>query len=554
MITAHRPHPNSARLAVPLLAVCLLVAALAGCSNDPARRATPRASSDHTGRAAALRLASCLRRHGVAVLAPGPQGYDATHPLANNGDRTVLGRAAKACGLPPLPSSTTSAANAASQGYPAGTRAVRGTLGGAPYRIELPRAWNRVLILWSHGYQTQTSPQADDPGALTTSWLLQNGYAIAASGYRSTGWAIAEALPDQIRLLDYFAHRYGRPLITIAAGESLGGLISEGLAQRHPKRISGALSLCGVTGGALGFWNQALDAALVVRTLLTPRSPLELTGIKHPARDRTLLLAALERAQHTPSGRARLALAAAMLDLPAWHTEPQPTTTAARTAQLIRWLVEQLPQYATQGRLDTERRAGDNPSWTAGVDYEIQLDRSVDRRLVRMLYRTARVSLARDLRSLGKEPRINADAHAVAYLDANLTPDGALKTPVVTLHTAGDGVVPQANEQALASAVHEAGAERFLRQLFVGRAGHCSFTAAEQVAALQVLLQRLRSGAWPHLSPAILDTDARRLGTRLNAIDESDAYGTTHVPPRFVQGDPPKYLRPSLPLVAKNRD
>jgi dienelactone hydrolase len=127
-------------------------------------------------------------------------------------------------------------------------------------------------------------------------------------------------------------------------------------------------------------------------------------------------------------------------------------------------------------------------------------------------------------------------------------PDGALRIPVLTLHTTGDGVVPQANEQALASAVREAGAERFLRQLFVGRAGHCSFTAAEQIAALQVLLQRLRSGAWPNdLSPAILDTDARRLGTRLNAVDESDAYRTTHVAPRFVRGDPPKYLRPSLP-------
>src|SRR5207237_745345 len=81
-------------------------------------------------------------------------------------------------------------------------------------------------------------------------------------GCRRTCWPIAEAPPDPIRLLDYFAHRYGRPLSTIAAGESLGGLISEGLAQRHPTRISGALSLCGVSGGAVGFWNQALDAAL----------------------------------------------------------------------------------------------------------------------------------------------------------------------------------------------------------------------------------------------------------------------------------------------------
>jgi len=342
-------------------------------------------------------------------------------------------------------------------------------------------------------------------------------------------------------------HLYGRPAITIAAGESLGGLISEGLAQRFPTRFSGAFSLCGVSGGAIGFWNQALDAELVVRTLLTPHSPLELTRLKHPARDRTLLVIAIGQAQRTPAGRARLGLAGALLDLPAWHSDARPpTATAARAAQLIRWLAEQLPQYAVQGRLDIERRARGNPSWTTGVDYHAELDRSVDHRLVQALYREAGLSLADDLRRLDHAPRITADPRAVAYLKANLTPDGALKTPVLTLHTTGDGVVPQANEQVFARAVRQAGAERFLRQLFVRRAGHCSFTAAEQITALQVLLHRLRRDAWPNdLRPATLNSEARKLGTHINAVDESDTYRTTPVSPQFMRNHPPPYLRPA---------
>lgn len=527
---------------VAALIVCALVGTLAGCADRRPRSS----SSDHTGRPVALRLATCLRGQGIDPLAPGPQGYDATHPIADGGDRARLRAAAKACGLPPLPNSRNDVAKSAAPSYPAGTQAVTGRLNGALYRVELPSHWNGTLLLWSHGYQLGGRPQATDPGALTTRWLLDNGYAIAASGYRRTGWAIAEALPDQITLLDHFTRRYGQPRITIAAGESLGGLISEGLAERHPERFAGALSLCGVSGGGLGFWNQALDAALAVRTLLAPHSPLELTRLHHPVRDRRLLAQALDRASQTPAGRARLALAAALLDLPAWRSSRPPRTTAARAEQLIRWLDEQLPQYAIPGRLDLEQRSRGNPSWTTGIDYRHQLQLSVDHGLVQTLYRQAHLNLSSDLRRLNQAPRIHADRHAAAYLAANISPDRLLEIPLLTLHTTGDGVVPVANEQALAGAVGSGGGERFLRQLFVERAGHCSFTAAEQITALNVLLTRIRRHGWPSaLDPASLDNQARRLGSNVNTDDESDAHRGTPVAPHFVHTNPPPFLRPS---------
>jgi len=71
---------------------------------------------------------------------------------------------------------------------------------GATYLIEVPASWNGTLLLYSHGYVVPGSanPARDvgDPG--TRLFLLANGFALAGSSYATTGWAIHEALPDQI--------------------------------------------------------------------------------------------------------------------------------------------------------------------------------------------------------------------------------------------------------------------------------------------------------------------------------------------------------------------
>jgi hypothetical protein len=54
--------------------------------------------------------------------------------------------------------------------------------------------------------------------------------------------------------------------------------------------------------------------------------------------------------------------------------------------------------------------------------------------------------------------------------------------------------VPVQDEQAYASVVQAAGHGSLLRALFVHRANHCSFTAAETITAFQTLVQRLDSG------------------------------------------------------------
>src|SRR5258708_20200958 len=106
--------------------------------------------------------------------------------------------------------------------------------------------------------------------------------------------------------------------------------------------------------------------------------------------------------------------------------------------------------------------------------------------------------------------RVAADPAAVSDLDRNISFDGQLSVPVLTMHTTGDGLVISPNEGAYANDVNAAGKGALLRQTFVHRAGHCAFTEAETVAAVQVPLRPpdTRHLAHPPLPPAALNPTA----------------------------------------------
>jgi hypothetical protein len=196
--------------------------------------------------------------------------------------------------------------------------------------------------------------------------------------------------------------------------------------------------------------------------------------------------------------------------------------------------------FAFAYRSDLERRAGGNPSWNVGVDYSTLLSKSPDRAEVVALYAAAGINLARDLGTLNAGARIKSDPGAAAYLDRYFSIDGDLAIPVLTMHTTGDGLVMPANESAYAQVVGAAGKSDLLRQVFVHRAGHCIFSPAETISALQVLLNRIDSGRWDgaSLQPADLNASAQAQGTELNQI-----FGFT-LTPAFVNYTPPAHPRP----------
>src|SRR3989442_15309367 len=103
-------------------------------------------------------------------------------------------------------------------------------------------------------------------------------------------------------------------------------MITAGLVQLYPDRFVGAAPLCGVLAGGVGVWNEGLDTEFAIKTLLAPGSNLQLVNIPNPTgnylTNPNFLLAEgiLAAAQATPQGRARLALVAALGDVPGWYT------------------------------------------------------------------------------------------------------------------------------------------------------------------------------------------------------------------------------------------
>src|ERR1700723_2343511 len=178
---------------------------------------------------------------------------------------------------------------------------------GATYLIQVPNNWNGTLFLYSHGYVTPGSANsATDVGEPDTgAFLLANGFALAGSSYATTGWAIHEALTDQISVLDKFDTMFPHPGATIAWGHSLGGIITAGLIQRNPKRFTAAQPMCGVLSGGVATWNTALDAEFAFKTLLAPTTNLQVVDIANPTANLTLAEEVLAGAQATPQGRAR---------------------------------------------------------------------------------------------------------------------------------------------------------------------------------------------------------------------------------------------------------
>lgn len=370
---------------------------------------------------------------------------------------------------------------------PAAPRHETGTLAnGATYVIDVPEAWNGALLLFSHGYaRGPANPAHNAPGEAVKPLLLAKGYALAGSSFASPGWALEDAVPDQLATLDAFAATVGKPKRILAWGASMGGLATLALIEGHPERFDGGLPLCGSVGGAIPMMNSAFDAAFAFKTLLAP--DLKLVGGVDDRAVAERANAVVAEARKTPKGRARLKLVATLAQLPGATLDDQ---------------LKSFVMGVFFPRADQEQRAGGVFSWNTGVDYRRQVKASGKRGEVVAAYAKAGLDLDTDLATLNAAPRQGADPRAVAYLTANYVTTGAITKPVLSLHTTDDPLTSSANEGSYGAKVAARGKAALLRQVFVARTGHCNFQPDELVAAVQVLDDRVATGAWSKLPRA----------------------------------------------------
>jgi hypothetical protein len=130
---------------------------------------------------------------------------------------------------------------------------------GAHIRIAVPDGWQAgdALVLYQHGFNMEFDADPD-LGPLRERQLAE-GYALAASGFSSKGWALFTAVQDNRDLLARFSERFGAPGRLIAMGGSMGGLISHKLAESPGfEAMDGVYSLCPPAAGTRT-WDTAFD-------------------------------------------------------------------------------------------------------------------------------------------------------------------------------------------------------------------------------------------------------------------------------------------------------
>ncbi len=138
------------------------------------------------------------------------------------------------------------------------------TSDGAPYAMRVPANFNGTVALYSHGYRFNVDIPAGIPlvggykvnntpepvpggsanAAAAADYLLGQGVAIMGSGFARQGWNTDSAIKTNVELISVFKKAFPTTTKVIAWGASLGGFITQGLAEKHPGLISAAAPIC----------------------------------------------------------------------------------------------------------------------------------------------------------------------------------------------------------------------------------------------------------------------------------------------------------------------
>jgi hypothetical protein len=420
---------------------------------------------------------------------------------------------------------------------------------GATWIADVPARWHGTLLLYSHGYGPLTAADAPDPR--TQKALLDMGYALAGSSYDPHGswWALGSALRDQFETLAAVKKTVLASGLrkVYAVGTSMGGLISALEDEHSDGRLNGALTTCGIVGGANNLNQYQLDGEYALAQLLAPGQNIQLTNFSvgpptfsDSAASAAKLLAAATEAQRTPQGRARLALAMAFLNVSPWGGATIPNIYDAvgqEQGQYEDYFTGPFTAitFIVEGRDQIEQAAGGEGAGTVGVDFSHLLRASSYYPEVRALYAEAGLSLRADLGTLSHQADLRPDRAAFRWLRRTSVPTGELQVPELDLHTISDQLVPVQQEAWYHSLVRRARSSELLAQAFAQAQGHCNFTSADLIAGLRALQTRVARGSWG------TSATARSLDAAANSLPGSLGGGTfiPFWPNRLTGASPP---------------
>lgn len=387
--------------------------------------------------------------------------------------------------------------------------------------MRLPPNWNGTLIRDLDYASGSNHPR----------WaaLLDKGFALAGTGrhrLRLYQYDPVREIGNLDRVLGMFDQHFGRPKRVIQHGCSGGGAVGLFIAEDFSNRIDGVIA----TAAHIPVWqmNTFLDGWFVLKALIAPDLaivdlPVQASGGTDHGTEGDLPEAwrrAINVAQQTPEGRARIALAFTLGQWPAWaghRLTPQPELENPADLQhsMYHTLFHNAENPGGEARIRKELAAnGQQLSWNTGIDYREFFENGNEsfKRAVRQLYQEAGLELDADLGRINAFPRVSASPYALEWWNTpGRTAKGAPKIPVLRMHEVGDQQVPLSLVQGYGDLVRANGRDDLYRLAVVNSPAHCSYTAAETMAAVETMMRRLDTGQWGSTDPEQLSTLGKSL-------------------------------------------
>lgn len=341
------------------------------------------------------------------------------------------------------------------------------TESGAYYTIAVPDGWQASdgLVIWNHGYQgyTQTDPEPNPSLGPLEDFVLEQGYALAASSFSQTGWAVFNSHIDNQQLYEKFVELNAAPDKLFIQGASMGGIVSlRDLEAGLLPQVDGSLLMCGALSGSDN-WYNAFDLRMIYEAVCDQVSGAGLPTTNWYEQP----LSVSGEADFLDSLSRCVGIFPEQVMSPNLADAIRSSSQTERLAQILQisgikkefllldlgYAVFEIPNLVNHpGQLNGER-----PFDNTGIDYG-------DEEINLLVERSAALPSSRDL-----------------LLD-NFTPTGNIgSSKIVSIHTSQDGLVKPENQQVLSGLV----SSNQLTTAVVAESdpSHCSFTDGEGLAA-----------------------------------------------------------------------
>lgn len=348
---------------------------------------------------------------------------------------------------------------------------------GAKYRICMPNLgnppWNGDLVVYAHGYVAFyrevgiPEDQMSLPGAPFTIDQIINsmGYAFATTSYYTNGLAVRPALSDLVDLVDIFIAAHSVPSTTLIAGVSEGGLITTLAVEKHPDVFDGGLAMCGPYGG----FNRQISHYGDFRVIFDYFFPGLMPGV--PITIPTWLIEQWETSYYTdtilpvitdPANAPLIDQLLQVTGAAPFKFDP-PTSTNS---------IERLLWYNVYATMDGREKLGGQPYSNLDRIYSGSYD---DEALNAGVWRT------------------EADISTLDEIEKYYDTTGVLTSPLVTLHTTGDFLVPYDTVALFRVKTMVADNVSMHKHFRVERYGHCSFEMLEILEAFSALVEMVNN-------------------------------------------------------------